>query len=121
MDVLYLIGAALMFIGLALYCMIHWDDQRDIIMIHHWKCKLTEETVEEIYIELREGTYSGDIANMFGISRGLVDHVNHGRSWPVTGVRYPIRKRNKPVKVLSHDEFPNEDYYPCKEWEKRNG
>ena len=93
----------------------------DCIMIHHWKCKLTEETVEEIYIELREGTYSQDIANMFGISRGLVDHVNHGRSWPVTGVRYPIRKRNKPVKVLSHDEFPNEDYYPCKEWEKRYG
>jgi hypothetical protein len=92
-----------------------------MVMIHHWKCKLTEETVEEIYIELREGTYSQDIANMFGISRGLVDHVNHGRSWPVTGVRYPIRKRNKKVKPLSYDEFPSEDYYPCKEWEKRYG
>jgi hypothetical protein len=72
-------------------------------------------------ILLREGTISKDIANMFGISRGLVDHVNYGRSWPVTGVRYPIRKRNKPVKILSHDEFPNEDYYPCREWEKRYG
>ena len=43
-------------------------------MIHHWKCKLTEDTVEEIYIELREGTHCQDIADMFGISRGLVDH-----------------------------------------------
>ena len=90
-------------------------------MIHHWKCKLTEETVEEIYIELREGTISQDIADMFGISRGLVDHVNYGRSWPVTGVRYPIRKRNKKVKPLSYDEFLIEDCYPCAEWEKRNG
>ena len=30
----------------------------------------SEETVEEIYIELREGTISQDIADMFGISRG---------------------------------------------------
>ena len=90
-------------------------------MMHHWKCKLTEETVEEIYIELREGTISQDIADIFDISIGLVDHVNHGRSWAVTGMSYPIRKRNKPVKHLSRDEFLSEDYYPCKEWEKRYG
>ena len=90
-------------------------------MIHHWKCKLTEETVEEIYIELREGTISQDIADMFGVSRGLVDHVNYGRSWPVTGMSYPIRKRNKKVKPLGYDEFLIEDCYPCAEWEKRNG
>ena len=90
-------------------------------MIHSHKCKLTEETVEEIYIELREGTISQDIADMFGISRGLVDHVNYGRSWPVTGMSYPIRKRNKKVKPLGYDEFLIEDCYPCAEWEKRNG
>ena len=92
-------------------------------MIHHWKCKLTEETVEEIYIELREGTISQDIADMFGISRGLVDHVNHGRAWAVTGMSYPIRKREKKVKVLSDKsyEFQVADCYPCAEWEKRNG
>ena len=95
--------------------------KRNISVIHSHRCKLTEDIVEEIYIELREGTVSQDIADMFNVSRGLVDHVNYGRSWPVTGVRYPIRKRNKPVKVLSHDEFPNEDYYPCREWEKRYG
>jgi len=27
----------------------------------------------------------------------------------------------KIVKALSYDEFPSEDYYPCKQWEKRNG
>ena len=84
---------------------------KEYIMIHHWKCKLTEDTVEEIYIELREGTHCQDIADMFGISRGLVDHVNHGRSWPVTGMSYPIRKRNKKVKPLGYDEFPIEDRY----------
>jgi hypothetical protein len=90
-----------------------------MVMIHH--CKLTEDIVEEIYIELREGTVSQDIADMFNVSKGLIDHVNHGRSWPVTGLSYPIRKRNKPVKVLGYDEFPIEDCYPCTEWEKRNG
>ena len=86
----------------------HWKNRT---MIHHWKCKLTEDTVEEIYIELREGTHCQDIADMFGISRGLVDHVNYGRSWPVTGMSYPIRKRNKKVKPLGNDEFPIEDRY----------
>ena len=94
-----------------------------IIMIHSHKCKLTEETVEEIYIELREGTISQDIADMFGISRGLVDHVNYGRSWPVTGMSYPIRKRERQIKPLSDKsyEFQVADCYPCAEWEKRNG
>ena len=95
----------------------------DLVMIHSPICKLTEETVEEIYIELREGTISQDIADMFGVSRGLVDHVNHGRAWAVTGMSYPIRKREKKVKVLSDKsyEFPIADCYPCAEWEKRNG
>ena len=70
-------------------------------MIHHWKCKLTEERVEEIYIELREGTISQDIADMFGVSRGLIDHVNHGRAWAFA----------VPIRIVAVGQSPIEEEF----------
>ena len=91
-------------------------------MIHSHKCKLTEERVEEIYVELREGTAIKEIALMFDVSRCLIEQVNNGITWVVEGFDYPIYKRNKMVKVSDKSyEYPIEDCYPCNEWEKGNG
>ena len=73
---------------------------------------LTEERVEEIYIEIRIGTPLKEIADMFGVSRGLIEHVNLGISWAVKGFDYPIRSTKKVVKQNEY-EFPIEDHYDC--------
>jgi len=91
-------------------------------MMHSHKCKLTEERVEEIYVELREGTAIKEIALMFDVSRCLIEQVNNGITWVVEGFDYPIYKRKKMVKVSDKSyEYPIEDCYPCNEWEKGNG
>ena len=74
--------------------------------------KLTDERVEEIYIELRDGTPIKEIADMFGVSRGLIDHVNRGISWAIEGFDYPICSSKKVAKPNEY-EFPIEDRYDC--------
>jgi|TARA_B110000196_G_scaffold214538_1_gene184094 hypothetical protein len=83
--------------------------------------KLTEEIVEEIYIELRGVETITAIALMFGVSRGLIDHINSGKAWPVRWYTYPIRKKEKKIALNyggdpSHS-FPLEDSYPCKPYD----
>ena len=91
-------------------------------MIHSHKCKLTEERVEEIYIELREGTAIKEIALMFDVSRCLIEQVNNGITWVVEGFDYPIYKRKKVVKVSDKSyDFPLEDRYECLKWGQNNG
>ena len=53
--------------------------------------KLSKQTVEEIYIELREGTQMKDIAPMFGVSRTLISKLNVGSLWRSPHMTYPIR------------------------------
>ena len=53
--------------------------------------KLSKQTVEEIYIELREGTQMKDIAPMFGVSRTLISKLNVGSLWRSPHITYPIR------------------------------
>ena len=71
--------------------------------------KLTREQAEEVCIELREGTSRAEIAEEFGISRALVDQINHGKSYPIYRMQYPIVKpRSKPSEA---EEYPIEDSY----------
>ena len=74
--------------------------------------KLTEETVEEIYIELRGNEAISAIALMFGVSRVLIDHINTGQSWPVRWHNYPIRKKQTSTEDIA-SYYPLEDSYPC--------
>ena len=53
-------------------------------------CKLNEDQIEQIYIELREGTMFDDIAKMFNVSRQTITNVNFGKSYTIEGMRYPI-------------------------------
>tara|TARA_R110002110_G_scaffold232123_1_gene447822 strand:- start:212 stop:502 length:291 start_codon:yes stop_codon:yes gene_type:complete len=79
--------------------------------------KLTEEIVEEIYIELRGVETITAIALMFGVSRGLIDHINTGKAWSVRWYNYPIRKKEKKIALNYGGDplhsFPLEDSYPC--------
>jgi len=54
--------------------------------------KLSKQSVEEIYVELREGTQMKDIAPMFGVSRTLISKVNVGALWKNPYMTYPIRR-----------------------------
>ena len=46
-------------------------------------CKLNEDQIEQIYIELREGTMFDDIAKMFNVSRQTITNVNFGKSYTI--------------------------------------
>ncbi len=54
--------------------------------------KLSKQAVEEIYIELREGTQMKDIAPMFDISRTMISKLNNGALWRNPNITYPIRR-----------------------------
>ena len=54
--------------------------------------KLSKQAVEEIYIELREGTQMKDIAPMFDISRPMISKLNNGALWRNPYMTYPIRR-----------------------------
>ena len=57
--------------------------------------KITDEIVEEIYIELREGKSSKWIANQFGISRQSIQLINNGKNHRQKDMQYPIRSVEK--------------------------
>lgn len=65
--------------------------------------KITNEIVEEIYIELREGKSSKWIADQFGISRQSVQLINHGKNHKQKDMQYPIRSVEKPPETYIVD------------------
>ena len=67
--------------------------------------KLNKDLVEQIYIELREGTTSSNIAIEFGITRQAVYDINTGQSHAIEGMEYPIRTKKKPLKTYQVDGF----------------
>ena len=54
---------------------------------------LDEDKVEEIYIELREGTSYKAIAEMFDVSYATIQNVNSGKYFRIPDIIYPIVDR----------------------------
>lgn len=54
---------------------------------------LTKDEVEEVYIELREGTIMSLIAKTFNVSVTCIQDYNKGRYYKVEGMSYPIVDR----------------------------
>jgi hypothetical protein len=54
---------------------------------------ISPDTIEEIMIELREGTPLRKIGKMFGYSERIIKNVNEGTLLPIPGFRYPIRSK----------------------------
>ena len=78
------------------------------------KCaSLNEDKVEEIYVELREGTSLSAIAKMFDVSLATIQNVNSGKYFKIPDIIYPIvdrrHKYGKEPGELS--DFWN-SYYP---------
>ena len=101
-----------MFATLALFLNAEWMSTLNMTN------KLTREQAEEVCIELREGVSRAKIAEMFGISRALVDQINYGKSYPIYQMRYPIVKfRSKSIEA---EEYPLEDSYTCNAYQPMN-
>ena len=54
---------------------------------------ISPDTIEEIMVELREGTSLRAIGKMFGYSERIIINVNEGNLFPIPGFRYPIRRK----------------------------
>ena len=54
---------------------------------------LNKDQIEEVYIELREGTPMKIIGKMFNISETSIQDYNKGRYYEAPGMRYPIVNR----------------------------
>jgi transposase len=54
--------------------------------------KLNNDSVEEILVELREGTPCRQIAEWFGVSPSLVQQIKEGKRWRIPGYNYPVLK-----------------------------
>ncbi len=68
---------------------------------------LTDEQIEEVYIELRGTETAADIAKMFHISKEFLRVINRGEVRSQAGMSYPIRQRPKARK--SDPEWPLAD------------
>lgn len=68
---------------------------------------LNENKVEEIYIELREGTSYKAIAEMFDVSYATIQNVNKGKCFSIPDVIYPIvdRRHKYGKEPVEHSEF----------------
>ncbi len=68
---------------------------------------LNETEIEEVYIELREGTPLQSIAEMFDVSYATIQNVNDGKYYQVSGMRYPIvvRRHKYPKEPPINDPF----------------
>jgi len=87
------------------------------------KCAtLNEDKVEEIYIELREGTSYKAIAEMFDVSFATIQNVNSGKYFRIPDIIYPIvdRSRKYGKEPGERDDFWD-TYEPVPElyWPKR--
>ena len=83
---------------------------------------LSKNKVEEVYIELREGTNMKAIAKMFGVSHGTIQNLNCGTHYQVLGMRYPIVDRRKKYGREPHYEDSFWDTYepePMLYWPSR--
>jgi len=69
--------------------------------------KLNVEQVEEIYIELREGTSYAEIGKMFNVSGATIRNVNTGQHFKLDYMTYPIvdRRRKYLTEPGEKDEF----------------
>jgi transposase len=75
--------------------------------------KLDEDKVEEIYVELREGTSLTAIAKMFDVSHATIQNVNSGKYFKVPDVVYPIVDRShKYGKEPRHEDEFWDAYWP---------
>ena len=68
---------------------------------------LTDEQIEEVYIELRGTETAADIAKMFHISKEFLRVINRGEVRSQAGMSYPIRQRPKAQKPM--EEWPLAD------------
>ena len=68
---------------------------------------LNENKVEEIYVELREGTSYKAIAEMFDVSYATIQNVNSGKYFKIPDVIYPIvdRRHKYGKEPVEHSEF----------------
>jgi hypothetical protein len=99
--------------GRSITALILYKDTRMKSMPFHNKsfdseyASLNVEQVEEIYIELREGTSYSEIGKMFGVSSATIRNVNLGKHFKLDYITYPIVDRRK--KYLTepgeNDEF----------------
>jgi hypothetical protein len=76
---------------------------------------LTDEQIEEVYIELRGTETAARIAKMFNVSKEFIRAVNNGEVRSQAEMSYPIRQRPKAKK--SDPEWPLADeqeisFYP---------
>ena len=82
---------------------------------------LTKDEIEEVYIELREGTPLQSIAEMFDTSYATIQNVNDGKYYQVRGMRYPIVDRRRKInKEPDETSFFWDSYVPPPEllWPK---
>lgn len=56
------------------------------------KKKLTDQDIEEIYIELREGLTYREIGQSFGVSGSLIQQIRNGDRHRIPGFNYPVLK-----------------------------
>lgn len=83
---------------------------------------LNKDKIEEVYIELREGTPMKSIAEMFNVSATCIQDYNIGRYCQVPGMRYPIVDRHKKYSKEPHHGDPFWDTYepePMLYWPSR--
>ena len=84
--------------------------------------KLNEDKVEEIYIELREGTSLATIGKMFDVSFATIQNVNSGKYFKIPDIIYPIvdRKHEYGKEPGERDDFWD-TYEPVPElyWPKK--
>ena len=75
--------------------------------------KLDEDKVEEIYVELREGTSYKAIAEMFDVSYATIQNVNNGKYFRIPDVIYPIvDRRHKYGKEPRYEDEFWDTYWP---------
>ena len=83
---------------------------------------LNEDKVEEIYVELREGTSLATIGKMFDVSFATIQNVNNGKYFRIPDIIYPIvdRSRKYGKEPGERDDFWD-TYEPVPElyWPKR--
>tara|TARA_R100001530_G_C4251697_1_gene138005 strand:- start:376 stop:660 length:285 start_codon:yes stop_codon:yes gene_type:complete len=82
---------------------------------------LNKQQVEEIFIELREGTTYREIAKMFSVSLKTIQNINTGKYLRIPGMRYPIVDRRRKInKEPDETSFFWDSYVPPPEllWPK---
>jgi len=78
------------------------------------KCaSLNEDKVEEIYVELREGSSYKAIAEMFDVSYATIQNVNSGKYFRIPDMIYPIvDRRHKYGKEPRYEDEFWDTYWP---------